>query len=510
MNRRQFRVLYRQFLFRMVDLDLLAPQGDITKLLGQFAALLVIVSLWILLPSVGLAAAPTQPEMGLMLAWVEAHFLISTTMLVVGLFAVLSWESMFPDRRDVLVLSPLPVRARTLFSAKVAAVAASLSLTIVALNIFPGVAAPFAFATAPAAQPPTYDAAMPPVSAANLQSVLDRDLVPARTGTGALAPGTHAGVAVGVLQRGDRRTFAYGTAFPDSIFEIGSISKTFTGLVLARMVDKGQVRFDEPVRELLPAGTVAKPVGKEITLLDLATQHSGLPRMPGNFKPADMNNPYIDYRAANLYAYLAKRGVAKPSDADFVYSNLGFGLLGQALANRAGMSYSNLLRQEVTGPLGMSDTVLALSPEQRDRFIPGYNGLHQPVHPWDFAALAGAGAIRSTAGDMLTYLEAQLHPEKAPALANALVQSHQLHAEGLPGTRIGLAWFYRSESSEYWHNGGTAGYSSFANFDPKGDYAVVVLANTGPSLGAFAGQLGEHIRQRLAGQPARRTRLPKS
>ena len=98
---------------------------------------------------------PSEPDLGLVLAWVEAHFLISTTMLVVGLFAVLSWESMFPDRRDVLVLSPLPVRGRTLFLAKVAAVATALSLTVLALNIFPGLAAPFVFAAAPTLPPPT-------------------------------------------------------------------------------------------------------------------------------------------------------------------------------------------------------------------------------------------------------------------------------------------------------------------------------------------------------------------
>ncbi len=460
------------------------------------------ISLWILLPSVGLAAMSLPEDLGLVFAWVEAHFLISTTMLVVGLFAVLSWESMFPDRRDVLVLAPLPVRPHTLFLAKVAAVATALSLTVVALDFFPGLAVPFAFAGAPAEPPPIYDAAMAPVSVDRLEMVLNRDLLPARTGTGALAPGTHGGVAVGVWEHGVRRVFSYGTAASDSIFEIGSITKTFTGLILARMVEQGKVKFDEPVRELLPEGTVAKPQGREITLLDLSTQHSGLPRMPSNFKPADVNNPYVDYRDENLYAFIGEHGVSKPADAGFLYSNLGFGLLGQALANRAGMTYPNLLQEDVTGPLGMSDTVVSLSGERWERFIQGYNGQHHPVHPWDLVAMAGAGAIRSTAGDMLTYLEAQLHPERFGALSAALTESHQLHAEGFPGSRIALAWYYRSESGDYWHNGATAGYSSYASFHPKGDYAVVVLFNSGPGASGFAGRFGEHIRQRLAGQPA--------
>jgi len=498
-NSLQFRVLYRQFLLRVVDLELLAPQGDITKLLGQFVALLAIVSLWILLPSVGLAAGPSSPDLGLVLAWVEAHFLVSTTMLVVGLFAVLSWESMFPDRRDVLVLSPLPVRGRTLFLAKVTAVATALSLTVVALNFFPSLAVPFVFASTPMAPPPNYDPAMAPVSAANLPSVLDRDLTPARIpGSGALAPETHAGVSVGVLARGERRVFAYGTAEPDSIFEIGSITKTFTGLVLARMVEQGRVRLDEPVRELLPPGTVAKPTGDEITLLDLATQHSGLPRMPDNFDPVDPRNPYADYRAANLYAYIGKHGVAKPRASKFLYSNVGFGILGQALSNRAGLSYPNLVQEEVTGPLGMSDTVVSLSREQLARFIQGYDAAHRPVRPWDLDAMAGAGAIRSTADDMLTYLDTQLHAEKFGALATALAQSHQLRADVASDSRIALAWIYDTDTGTYWHNGATGGYSAYAFFQPKGDYAAVVLANGG----SFPGLLGPHIRERLAGQPA--------
>jgi hypothetical protein len=118
MNRLQFLTLYREFLFRIVDLELLAPQGDITKLLGQFVALLVFISLWLALIGVLAASAQAEPGRGVVVAWAVEHLLIATTMLAVGLFAVLSWDSLFPDRRDVLVLSPLPVRARTIFLAK--------------------------------------------------------------------------------------------------------------------------------------------------------------------------------------------------------------------------------------------------------------------------------------------------------------------------------------------------------------------------------------------------------
>ena len=364
---------------------------------------------------------------------------------------------------------------------------------------------------AAAVQPPSYDPALPPVSAADLESVLDKDLAEALK-SGQLASGTGAGVSIAVVEHGVRRVFSYGAAKPDSIFEIGSITKTFTGLILSQLVEQGKVRFDEPVRELLPPGTVAKPAGDEITLLDLATQHSGLPSMPDNFKPADSANPYADYRAANLYEFVGKHGVAKPAAPGFVYSNLGFGLLGQALAVRSGVSYPALLKEQVTDPLGLKDTTVSLTPEQQARFIPGHSGDHRPAHAWDLDAMAGAGAIRSTAGDMLTYLEANLHPEAlkpagsspaAATLSAALTQQHELRADAFGGSRIALAWLYQSESGNYWHNGATGGYSSYAFFNPKGDYAAVVLLNTSISNnGSFADRIGLHIGQRLAGKPA--------
>lgn len=363
---------------------------------------------------------------------------------------------------------------------------------------------------AKAIAPPKYDPAIAPVHAADLQAVLDRDLANALK-AGELAPSTGAGVSIAVVDHGVRRVFSYGVAKPDSIFEIGSITKTFTGLILSQMVEQGKVKFDDPVRELLPPGTVQKPAGPEITLLDLATQHSGLPRMPEDFKPADGENPYADYHAANLYAYLAKHGVARPDKPEFLYSNLGFGLLGQALSVRAGKPYPALLAEEVLTPLQMRDTAIALTPAQQARFLPGHTGDHRPAHAWDLDAFAGAGAIRSTASDMLAYVEANLHPEKlkpagsspaARTIVAALVQSHQLHADA-GGLKTALAWLFDPQSENYWHNGATGGYSAYAFFNPKGDYAAVVLLNaTIGERGSFADRLGEHISERLAGKPA--------
>ncbi len=144
MKQTQFRILYRQFLFRMVDLELLSAdaQGDMSKLFGQFAALLVFISIALTLLA-GMAGGAGQPPLAQLIGeWSAVHFVIATTMLVVGLFAILSWDSTFPDRRDVMVLAPLPIRARTIFFAKIAAVATALSVTVAALHVARGIPFP--------------------------------------------------------------------------------------------------------------------------------------------------------------------------------------------------------------------------------------------------------------------------------------------------------------------------------------------------------------------------------
>jgi CubicO group peptidase (beta-lactamase class C family) len=503
MKQTQFRILYRQFLFRMVDLELLSAdaQGDTSKLFGRFAALLVSTGVLLALAGLLIGGATLSPAARLVVEWSGVHFMIATTMLVVGLFAILSWDSTFPDKRDVMVLAPLPVRSRTIFFAKVAAVATALGVAVGILHFLAGFAWSLSLNNRHAAviaPSIAYNAPMAPVDVADLEPVLKHDLEPAFR-SGVFAPGTGGGATVGVWKRGKQRVFAYGTAKPDSLFEIGSITKTFTALALAQLVVQGKVRLDEPVRGLLPPDTVKEPNAREMTLLDLATHRSGLPRMPNNLHSTDPQNPFADYNTADLYAFMKYWGVGKEPWAAFEYSNLGFGLLGQVLENRAGGGYADLVRG-ITGPLGMRDTVIDLSPEKRARLIQGYAAPHTPVGPMDLGAFAGAGAIRSTAADMLRYLTANLHPPNG--LRAAIEEQHKLRAQVVPGTSIALAWVYDARSGIYEHDGGTSGYTSYAFFSPKGDYAVVVLTNVGPDLFEFVGILGEHIRERLTGERA--------
>ena len=243
MKKLQFRVLYREFLFRIVDLELLSAhaEGDSRTLLGQVASILIFFGV-VLAAGAGLWAASVRggalpPLIRMVGAWTVEHFLIATTMLVVGLFAVLSWESTFPDRRDVLVLGPLPVRSGTLFLAKVAAVATALGLTLAALHGLAGIAWPLALAQYDSTPAPAmaFDPPIPPVHAADFPSVMNRDIAPMLRRLDLAAADGGAGIVIGVSEHGERRVMTYGAAKPDSLFEIGSITKTFTGLLLAQM-----------------------------------------------------------------------------------------------------------------------------------------------------------------------------------------------------------------------------------------------------------------------------------
>jgi len=356
---------------------------------------------------------------------------------------------------------------------------------------------------------PMLDPALPPVPIDKLQAVLDADLAKALAGR--LAPATGVGVTIGVVEHGTRKVFSYGAVKPDSVFEIGSITKTFTGLALAQLVQQRKANLDEPIRALMPKNTVTAPAaGAEITLLDLSAQRSGLPRLPDNIKPADVANPYADYDTKALYAFMTSHGVALPAKPEYGYSNLGVGLLGQLLADRAGVTFEALVKEQITAPLDMRDTMVKLTPALAMRFASGHHGEdNAPQGAWDFTALAGAGAIRSTATDMLAYLEAQLHPDRvksksaeAKTLPAALAASHEVRGDVGGGIHIALNWFRFDGSSRYWHNGGTGGYSSYATFDLEADYAVVVLCNCASEDRSFADDLSDHIVQRLTGKPA--------
>lgn len=306
-----------------------------------------------------------------------------------------------------------------------------------------------------------------------------------------VADGKAPGIVLGIIEAdGSTRILQSGSAGPGArplgprtVFEIGSVNKTFTAAVLADMVARGEVALDDPVQKHLPA-TVRIPQrnGRQITLLDLATHRSGLPRMPDNFAPADPNNPYADYSVEQLYAFLNGHELARDVGAEFEYSNLGMGLLGHALLGRAaGTDIQTLIRRRVLEPLGMGMTSYARDGEVGEWMSKGHDGAGAVVPFWDLGeAVAGAGGLRSNVEDMLKYLHAQLGPP-ATDLERAMRVTQQVHHTFADGQAMGLAWGIATPEGRtiLAHTGGTAGFITDVAFDPERRVGFVMLTNAG-------------------------------
>jgi D-alanyl-D-alanine-carboxypeptidase/D-alanyl-D-alanine-endopeptidase len=297
------------------------------------------------------------------------------------------------------------------------------------------------------------------------------------------------GIVVGLVDDKGVRVISYGkpsknsdkTVDGDSVFEIGSVTKVFTATLLADMVERGEVSLNDPIAKYLPK-TVKTPTrnGKEITLLDLSTQTSGLPRLPDNFTPKDVQNPYADYTVEQMYAFLSGYTLTRDIGSKYEYSNLGVGLLGHILALRAGKDYETLVRTRIFQPLKMTSSSIKLSPEMQAHLAVGHNPALLPVPGWDLPTLAGAGAIRSTVNDMLKFVAANLGLNKSPLLGAMQIAHQSRHDTGTPDLEIGLNWHIlkKFDTVIVWHNGGTGGYHSFIGFDPKARKGIVVLSNS--------------------------------
>jgi serine-type D-Ala-D-Ala carboxypeptidase/endopeptidase len=307
---------------------------------------------------------------------------------------------------------------------------------------------------------------------------------------GVIGPEGRRVIAWGHLEKGDPRPLN-----ADTIFEIGSVTKVFTSLLLSEMAQRGEVALQDPVAKYLPAtANMPEHNRKQITLVDLATHTSGLPRMPTNFAPRDPNNPYVDYSVDQLHQFLSGYQLTRDIDAQYEYSNLGGGLLGLALARRAGMDYGELLQSRICDPLGMDSTRVTLTPEMKARLAVGHNAAMEPVENWEFGSVfAGAGALRSSVNDLLMFLAANLGYTKTP-LAPAMVAMLSVRRPtGQPGLEVGLGWhiFTTGGKEIIWHNGGTGGYRSFMGFDLKVRVGVVLLSNAETAAGVD--DIGRHL-----------------
>ena len=298
----------------------------------------------------------------------------------------------------------------------------------------------------------------------------------------------------------------------ETLFPIGSITKTLTGILLADMSARGEVGLADPVREHLPLGAAPRSRnGREITLLDLATHVSGLPRMPPYMAPTLktlltwrlLRDRYRGHTVDELYEALGDIALSAPPGESFAYSNLGLGLLGHALERAAGHDYEQLIRDRIAGPLGMSATRSELREEAAVRLAPGFFevwhlgtfGVEFPAPRWRSRVLEAAGALVSCGEDLMRFLEANLRPPATP-LGEAIRRSH-LRRHTRDGGGIGLGW-HLSPWSEVpdalvWHSGATSGYTSFLGFLPDRGIGIFVLSNTAEPVDDLAREILEWI-----------------
>ena len=273
------------------------------------------------------------------------------------------------------------------------------------------------------------------ISAQSPQEI--RALLDNRTGEAKKA----VGIAAGIVGEKGRTVYTSGRASlsdapalnGDTIFEIGSITKVFTSLLLAEMAERGEVKLDDPIAKYLPPEVKMPAFGdRQITLLDISMQVSALPRMPSNFKPAHPDNPYADYTPQLLYNFLSGYKLTRAPGEKYDYSNLAVGLLGPRAVPPRRHAYEQLLRQRILGPLGMTATGITISSAQKQRLAPGHTAGLEPTSNWDLDALAGAGAIRSSVNDMLTFLAAAMELADTP-LTKAF---RRLRAQHRPRARL--------------------------------------------------------------------------
>jgi len=313
------------------------------------------------------------------------------------------------------------------------------------------------------------------------------------------------GVSVGIIYKDDSAVFGYGRVNlntgrqpdGDTIYEIGSITKVFTALLLINMTENKLVNFTDSIGQFLPP-SVQTPTydNTEITLIDLASHMSGLPRIPSNINNFKdyltldfVKNPYASYTPSRLYTFLSKHTLKNKPGAQYSYSNLGMGLLGHILAHSQTKTYEDMVVSRICNSLGMNDTRITLSHDQESRLARGYQGvlnisglrLSFPANNWDIPTLAGAGALCSTVNDLIKFLSANMAITQTPlstSMETAQVARHQIKSN----MGIAMGWHIQDPDSQedaiIWHNGRTGGYSSYMGFNKKHRIGVVILSNS--------------------------------
>lgn len=330
---------------------------------------------------------------------------------------------------------------------------------------------------------------IPPTAIANVEERIEAGYTP--------------GLIIGMINSDGRTVMSFGRKSwaddspPDehSLYEIASVSKTFTGVLLAEMVQRGEVSLSDKVSTLLPGVTLPRGGGSEITLRHLATHRSGLPYQPPNLidEGTDLANPFAGYDREKLYDFLASHVMERLPGAAWEYSNTGMALLGHALAVKKETTWETLLRERVLDPIGLDDTAVTLDASQLARRLPGHHGVVQRP-PFESDILAPAAGLFSTVDDLLTYLERNAGLRRTPApLGPALAESHRFHAASdTSAFSLGLGWWLWDEGIVAQHGGDSMGQTVAIAFNKNTRTGVVVLTNNRSNIYTSVHELAFH------------------
>lgn len=267
----------------------------------------------------------------------------------------------------------------------------------------------------------------------------------------------------------------------ENTFEIGSISKVFTSTLLANFVIDGKIKLNDNINDYLKAPFHNNT---KLSFLNLSNHTSGLPRLPTNLDLTKVNpeNPYKSYKEQELKEYLTIH-LELTNKGEYQYSNLGAGLLGYTLSKIENVTYESLLQSEIFSKYNMQNSTAEID-KIKTKLVRGLNNEGNEIPNWEFSALAGAGSILSTTEDLSKFAIAQFNFSN-----KELKLTRKKTFEVNKNMDIGLGWhLLKSQSTNiwYWHNGGTAGYSSSMVIDQKTKNGIIILSN----VSAFNPKMG--------------------
>jgi CubicO group peptidase (beta-lactamase class C family) len=316
-------------------------------------------------------------------------------------------------------------------------------------------------------------------------------------------------LVIGIIDGNQRQIYTFGETAQGNgqktttktLFEIGSITKTFTGTLLADLVKQNLVEYNNPLQMYVPNGTsVPGANANKITLIELATHTSGLPR--DFLSPTYPVPPQLVYNFLDNCVFPFSNNCFDPAKP-WLYSNLGFGLLGNALAKAdSSPSWEKLVTKEIIEPLGLIDTKVTLTNQEETRRAHGYDINGNPV-PWTMPgapAMNGAGALYSSGDDMMKYLKFNMGLTQNPL--NSLLPPAQKNWRSVNGSTTdysGLGWqIAEGKTRKVWKKGGMVGFLSYIGFCKDKKIGVFVLTN---SLKLSAESAGNELYKFLANDP---------